>query len=196
MNFFSRNLIIERLNRGEPGAVGELAKARWAWLLAYVQQKINSREDAQDIVVECFQKLLEKHPRFEHMTAVKNYLKKIADNRITDIRRHREMAARNGGKVEAQFLKEHEELGIAEKAELLDRVHNEIEKLPENFRATCRLFFIYEQGYEEIASRLGISRKTVMNHVTFGRKKLKSMLGDDYHFGAAAGILFMLSKIF
>src|SRR5260370_37520717 len=70
------------------------------------------------------------------------------------------------------------ELREMEENELRVRLYKAIDQLPEQCQKVFRMSRFEELKPQEIADRLGISIKTVKNHITHALKQLNRVLGD------------------
>jgi RNA polymerase sigma-70 factor (ECF subfamily) len=65
-----------------------------------------------------------------------------------------------------------------EENELKISLYKAIDQLPEQCQKVFRMSRFEELKQQEIADRLGISIKTVKNHITHALKQLNKVLGD------------------
>jgi RNA polymerase sigma-70 factor (ECF subfamily) len=68
-----------------------------------------------------------------------------------------------------------------EEQEMQTIMAEEIERLPERFRAVLTLFYVQEQRYEEIALILGEPLGTVKTHLSRGRALLRERVAERYN---------------
>jgi len=134
-------------------------------LRRYVGRLVRSRETADEIVQEAF---LRTYERAERTRAPKAFLYSIARNLATDHRRHDRVAATDVlGDLDASDVTlpcESLEAGLLaeERSRLL---RDAVERLSPQCRTVFVLKVFHGCSYQEIANRLGISARTVENHV-------------------------------
>ena len=64
--------------------------------------------------------------------------------------------------------------------ELRNLIESAIQKLPEKSRQVYQMAWEENLSYNEIAEKLGLSSKTVENHVGIALRKLRESLGPYY----------------
>lgn len=91
-----------------------------------------------------------------------------------------------------------EERGFEERAmednELKVRLYRAIDELPEQCQKVFKMSRFEELKQQEIADRLGISIKTVKNHITYALKQLKQVLANRD--SLLIGMLIIIYEIF
>jgi RNA polymerase sigma-70 factor (family 1) len=134
-------------------------------LRRYVQRLVRSRETAEDIVQEAFLRTYE-HGKGDR--APKAFLYSIARNLATDHHRHgrvaRTVALGDPDRSDVLPKEPSAEASLIsdEQTRLLRAA---IARLPPQRRAVFTLKVFHACSYKEIAEQLGISTKTVENHV-------------------------------
>jgi len=148
-------------------------------LLAYVKNFLNDRDQAEDIVAETFSKLWYSDSRFEVMEKLLAYIHVTAKNACIDYLRRKKVEAENIARLESSaeiFFEMNADIrGIEES--LQSRIDEEIGKLPKKSQIIFKMAFLEDASNEEIASRLGISEKTVRNRKVAIVKALRSIIG-------------------
>jgi RNA polymerase sigma-70 factor, ECF subfamily len=134
-------------------------------LRRYVQRLVRSRETAEDIVQEAF---LRTYQHGKADRAPKAFLYSIARNLATDHHRRgraaRTVALGDPAQSDVLPLEQSAEATVLsdEEARLLRAA---IARLPPQRRAVFTLKVFHACSYKEIAEQLGISTKTVENHI-------------------------------
>jgi len=151
-----------------------------AALRRYVRRLVRSRETADEIVQEAF---LRTYERADPRQAPKTFLYTIARNLATDHRRHDRIAQTDAvGDLDnldvVSPLESFEAWLLAEERTRLLR--DAVEQLPPQCRAVFALKVFHAYSYKEIAQRLGISTKTVENHLARGMSDTRSYLRRRY----------------
>ncbi|MFW5886180.1 MAG: RNA polymerase sigma factor [Bacteroidota bacterium] len=143
-----------------------------------VYKYTNSEHQAEDVIQEVFVKLWEKGEKIKINSSVKSYLFRSAINmaitkaRVNKHVKNYEDIAGNDN-IEGLFIDEGKK---QDEDEMKKMVQEEIQNLP----PACRSVFIMnrfeDMSYKEIAEVLGVSVKTVDNHLWKAMKFLKKSL--------------------
>lgn len=165
-----------RLKNGDLQAYNELFKTHYSKLYNYAYKLSNDNDIAQDVVQESFIKLWVHRKNIKPHLNISNYLLKICRNEFL-------IYARKKKKYKA-FL---DQIKIETAYEVL--VQNEqninykiskIEKAVNNLPPRCKKVIVLSKfenmKYRTIAKKMGISIKTVENHVSNGFVKLRKEL--------------------
>ncbi|MFO8000204.1 MAG: RNA polymerase sigma-70 factor [Marinilabilia sp.] len=145
---------------------------------------IGDRERARELVQDAFMKLWERREDIHNNTNVKNYLYTITKNSCLNYLREQEIIARNNRDYLIPELKYKQEAldafgdSFSEVESLLVLVEEAIERLPENIRTTFKLNRYDNLTYQEIATRLEISPKTVEARISKALKLLREELKE------------------
>ena len=132
---------------------------------------------AEEIVNDVFLKLWQDGEQITIETSLKSYIYRAVINRSIN--------ALNKNKREILFITDPDivsgesyEMRQMEENELMVRLYAAIEKLPDQCRRVFEMSRFEELKQQEIADRLGISIKTVKNHITIALKQLNKSLPD------------------
>jgi len=149
-------------------------------LRRYVRRFVRSREAADDIVHEAFLRTYEHGRETEGR---EGFLYTIARNLAMDSARHERVAKTQsigdfeGSTVEPQSLPLEIRLIADEQSRLLKQA---VERLPPQCRLVFVLKVFHAWSYREIAERLGISPKTVENHIANGLRETHRYMHRRY----------------
>lgn len=147
-------------------------------LCRYVASRVGNAADAEDMAQEVFVRLLEYNALLTPET-LPRFIWRIARNLITDyFRRH--ACRKSAAEYFAQFApvsarNTEEEIAAAE---VLHIEHEVVARMP---RRKARVYGLYVRecrSSDEIAADLGISRRTVENHIFSARCELRKALAD------------------
>lgn len=133
-------------------------------------------ETAEDIAQEVFYELWRKRKQITFASSVEGYLKRSAVNKsLNYVRDHKHHLMdtplkhlhSNAPSIPQQLAAD----------ELQKQIDDEINQLPERCRVIFVLSRFEDMSYQEIADKLGISRKTVENQVSKALRILRDRLG-------------------
>ena len=155
-----------------------------AALLRYVRRFLPSREDSEDVVQEAFLRTCE---HAQEVVEPRAFAFTVARNLAANSRRHTRLAktdllgdfsesrvVASGPSVEGEILAE-------EEGRLLREA---VEQLSPQCRAAFTLKVFHGCSYKEIALRLGISPKTVENHIGRALRETHDYLRRRYEMTA------------
>jgi RNA polymerase sigma-70 factor (family 1) len=132
---------------------------------------------AQEIVNDVFVRLWEDGATISIQSSLKAYIYRAVVNRslneLDKNKRERQHQIELRRRPEETF-----ELREMEENELKIKLYKAIDELPEQCLKVFRMSRFEELKQQEIADRLGISIKTVKNHITHALKQLHRVLGD------------------
>jgi len=171
----SESNIINGLKRGDTDAFAYIYKLYYSRLVYFAKQLVADEPEAQDIVSGAFIKLWQRHAGFDHLSNVKAFLYIAVRNASFDFLKYaKRLAGNKKGYAYWTDDKEEEILHLMLKAELLQEIVAEIEKLPPQYQAVCKLSFFEGLRNDDIAQRLGISVKTVRNIKALAVKQIQT----------------------
>ena len=194
-NFQSDEEAILKLAAGDLVAYRYLFDRHFADLCNYLRNYLHSKEFSEEVALEIYEFVWEKRETLQIRVTFKSFLYSAAKNRaISHYRKeHRaiftSLELGDTGKpdeVDSQHFMEEQELrGFINKA---------ISDLPEKSRQIYLMAREENLSHKEIAAKLGISPKTVENHVGIALRKLRESLRPFYKQIFMAWIFLFLSK--
>ncbi|MFT4016738.1 MAG: RNA polymerase sigma-70 factor [Agriterribacter sp.] len=156
--------IIELFRREDEGATRYIYNSFYRSLCYYAQSILHNNQEAEDIVVDAFIKLLHKRKDFYHIKDIKSFLYTATRNACIDFLRKQKRHEHSHNEIEyltAQAVFP-DDIDIVN-AEVLATLYREIENLPPQCGAVFKLLFFQRLSTEETAKQLNISAKTVLN---------------------------------
>lgn len=154
--------IILRLKKGDERAMGPIFKLYHKSLCYFATQLIKNEPEAEDIVALSFLKLWQRHPDFDSLLKIRNFLYIVTRHSCYDHLKH--IKRKSASHEEMIQLMEKEEDFIESKmikAELLQTILLEVETLPPIRRKIFKMIYVEDLSVFEIATRLKISVDTV-----------------------------------
>ena len=183
-----------RFTKGEVAAFNEIFYEFHHTLYVFCKYFVPA-EDAEDIVAEIFTRLWNMRKDLDTIQNIKAFLyvsaRNASFNRLRDLKtrvvKERELA---------EIMAKEENLFILSETEsdVITRVREEIEKLPENCKQVFTL--AYFEGYKnpEIAEKLRINEKTVRNLKSMALKAIKAVFLNNNMQVSVFALLFMSHK--
>ena len=145
---------------------------RFAWLATKYVKDIHA---AEEIVQDLFLRFWENPDGLDGVRSIQPYLyRTIINESINYINRQKNIAGHHL-RVAEELSDEYIEM-IVEDFALKELLHKEIERLPAQCKKVFRMSRIENLKYREIAEALGISEKTVENHIVNALKILRARL--------------------
>ena len=175
---------ITLLQKGDEVAYETLFRLYYDKLIHIAKTYLVQREDAEEIVQEVFLKLWEKKDDLDKITNINAYLFTLVKRECLNHLRHdkikreyRDTALQRKNTIQYGFLKD-EAASLLLENELEQRIMESLELLPEK----CKKVFLKSRmeglKHKEIAKELGISHKTVDNHISKALGHLRLHLKD------------------
>jgi len=147
-------------------------------LFFYVLNKTGSEYMAEEVVQITFIKLWKNKENLNESYSISTQLFRIAKTTLIDLIRKNNTIESLVKKVEGfqTNLSADDTLEKIDAKELNNKFEKALEKLPPIRRKVFRMSRIEEKSYQEIASELSISTKTVENHISMAIKQLRPYL--------------------
>ena len=158
--------IIHDFRNGDPQAFSSFFHLHYRPLCYFAAQLLNSQQDGEDIVKDTFVKLWQKHTDFDTPQNIKAFLYITTRNACLNFLRH--LQVKESSRKELMYIEENkgDELVLNQmiRAELMQEIYSEIEKLPERRRDVFKMAYLDGLKNEEIAHQMNISIHTVKEH--------------------------------
>jgi RNA polymerase sigma-70 factor (ECF subfamily) len=161
------------LRQGREDAFQEIFKTYWCRLYTIAYSKLQSREEAEEIVQGIFVNLWEKRETLL-ITNLSFYLQKAVTNRVINQIRSK-ITQRKYWQHYQQYMPLQREgtddLAICNDLEHV--VEEVVNRLPKKSREVFRLSRVEGQSVAEIANRLNLSEKAIEYHISKSLKELR-----------------------
>ncbi|MDR4951357.1 RNA polymerase sigma-70 factor (ECF subfamily) [Chryseobacterium bernardetii] len=174
-------LLIQKAKDKDQKAQTKLINIFWVDVFSFVMKKVRDENDADEITVNVFSKVLSKLDMFDPHFQFKTWILTIAQNTVIDFwrkkNRDNEDAVENLDEVKNQYAKSPEELLISEEEQ--KKIIKTIESLDANYQDIIKLRFFEEKSIKEIADELGISVANTKVRVMRAKKVLAELLKNN-----------------
>jgi RNA polymerase sigma-70 factor (family 1) len=155
---------MQRFNQGDPDAIRDIFQEFYRSLCYFANQLIHNQQEAEDIAIDSIIKLLEKRGDFDNILNIRSFLFVSTRNSCFDFLRseqrhgnsHKELLYLQG---EAEEQVENEMI----KARVLQEIYTKVEVLPPQCRKVFKLIFFEGLSTSQIAQRMNITARTVLN---------------------------------
>ncbi|QBJ88330.1 sigma-70 family RNA polymerase sigma factor [Chryseobacterium gleum] len=174
-------LLIQKAKDKDQKAQTKLINIFWVDVFSFVMKKVKDENDADEITVNVFSKVLSKLDMFDPHFQFKTWVLTITQNTVIDFWRKKnrdtEDAVENLDEVKNQYAKSPEELLISEEEQ--KKIIKTIESLDANYQDIIKLRFFEEKSIKEIAEELGISVANTKVRVMRAKKVLAELLKNN-----------------
>ena len=142
---------------------------------------LHSKELAEEIALDIFTFIWEKRQILQIKATFKSFLFAAAKNKaITLYKKENQRMFTSIDLSDATMPNDAASQFTMENNELRDLINDAINKLPEKSRQVYQLAWEENLSYKEIALQLGLSPKTIENHVGIALSKLRESLKPYY----------------
>jgi RNA polymerase sigma-70 factor, ECF subfamily len=170
--------IIKQLQEGDIDAYEVVYKAYFQPLYHYARTIVDNDTKAEDIVQNMFIKIWEKSTTMDIQTSLKAYLYKSVYNASLNALKSNQVEQKVKDQVTHHLDSSEAPLQQWDRNNLEKRLSQALKELPEQCRTVFQMSRFEQLKYREIADQLGISTKTVEQHMTKALKSLRLQLID------------------
>ena len=164
-NLFEQ-ILFEKLAEGDQSAFTTVFKAYYKDLVQFAFTFTKDADNAEEAVQEVFVRLWEKHSELKLHGSLKSYLLKSAQNYCLDEIRRRNIREQFAGEMELQSLYVNDTEEYILYSDLLNQIDRLLEQMPEEVAQTFRMNRFDGLKYQEIASQLNVSLRTVESRIS------------------------------
>lgn len=147
-------------------------------LILAADKHVKDTQVAEEIVQDVFLKIWESPENLEKILSLKSYLYRSVINASINYVNRQKSIDEHHKKIALDFTDEYL-IELDEENELIILLHLEIEKLPAQCKKIFKLNRFEHLKYKQIASILGISERTVENHIANALRILRKALLDN-----------------
>ena len=174
-------LLISKAKDKDQKAQTRLINIFWVDVFSFVMKKVRDENDADEITVNVFSKVLSKLDMYDPHFQFKTWVLTITQNAIVEFwrkkSRENQDPTENLDEVKNHFAKSPEELMISDEEQ--KKIIKTIESLDKNYQDILRLRFFEEKSIKEIADELGISVANTKVRVMRAKKVLAELLKNN-----------------
>ena len=171
--------ILAGLKNSDKQVFEHLFRSSYVPLCNYAAGIVSDRDEAEDIVQQTMITFWEKRETIEITTSVKSYLYRAVHNQALNKIRHDKVRLVYSKDVQSSGEQESEAAsGKILQQEMQLKITEAINQLPDQCRTVFQLSRFENLKYLEIANQLGISVKTVENHMGKALRLMRLSLKD------------------
>lgn len=172
--------LVEGIRHRKEAALATLFDLYYEKLYLFAEKYIYDSDRAHDIVQDVFLRIWENAEQLVLRGAIRHYLFTSVRNGCLNYLKSLQIEDRNNRKYAEAYI-ESQNVDMVEDEELLAKIRQVMEELPERCREVCMLRFGEGYKYSEIAERLGMNENTVKAQLHRGMERLREAFANyDY----------------
>lgn len=166
-----------RIRDSDPDAFEALYGALYDGLLRYAHSLVQREATAQDVVQQAFMEVWDMRDRLDPDQSLKALLYRIVRNRAYNQKRNEKNRRSKREEIKRETGPPQDNPQHAIDAEQLERNLNDwIDALPERQQEALRLSRFDNLSHDEVAEVMGISPRTVNNHIVRALRRLREQV--------------------
>lgn len=171
--------LLSLFQQDDEQAVKHLYGLYYRHLCNFAKHILQNNEEAEDVVVESFLKLLKNKREVVSLSQIKSYLYTVTRNACYDLLRHQKYVNREQKNMQHLFTDEDEVVYSEEViAKVMQAIYEEIETLPQQSKRIFTALFIEGKSTADVATEMGLNRQTVLNQKSRALQLLRTRLYD------------------
>lgn len=171
-----RSSLAESIRSGNVSAFAVLLDRYWQPLVTYAEEKLGSRDAAEDAVQDAYFRVWVRREGLKTDASLRGYLYRLVHNVAMDELRKRQVRIRHAPVLVAASPSPPTPDQVIEAEELAEAAERAIRALPERRRDVFVLGHFHDLSYREIADTLGMTPRTVANHMSLALRDLRAAL--------------------
>jgi RNA polymerase sigma-70 factor (ECF subfamily) len=176
-------LLVKKIQQGNEAAFENLFFDYYTPLCKYSMKIVKSQELAQDAVQEVFMKIWKNHANWDVYYSIKTYLYQAVRNQSLNLLEARNKQQNLSKKLSKETGQEVDLQATADipvyVTELIEGIWDVAETMPKRRRTVFTLHRRNGLSYKEIATVMGIKRKTVENHMALALKTIRDDIDHE-----------------
>jgi RNA polymerase sigma-70 factor (ECF subfamily) len=156
-------------------------------LCAFISKYINEKSVIEDLVIDCFAKIWENRQSLNIKSSFQNYLVTMVKNSAISYLRKHQFQISDVENISNLLIED--ETDPLEDSDILNKLHDAINRLPEQRRIILRKAAFDDKSYAEIAEELHITVNTVKTQMARSYRFLRSELNVSQN--VIYGLLFV-----
>jgi len=158
-------LLMKRLALGESAALGELMEKHWSGLVRYATSLLGCGDAAEDVAQAVFVHVWETRREWSESGSVVGYLIRIARNLSVARVRHEAVRIRRMPEILRLVPRSRSPLEASQHTEFQGALEQALRALPARRREAFELVRLHGLSLSEAGGVMGVSRRTVANHL-------------------------------
>lgn len=166
--------LAQKIKNGDKAAFEAFFGKHSAPLFSFLRSKGLNKQEAEDLLQQAFLIIWEKRKEIQPDRSLRSFLFTTAYRRMLNVFRDRKDTVSDY----AYVLESDGQTPVesTETREAMHHLHAALKEMPEKRRNVFELCYLQEFTYKEAADALGVSRKTVENHMGMALKDLRIAL--------------------
>lgn len=163
-----------KIREGDKKAFDRSFDLHYLPLCEFISRYIKDKSIIEDLVIECFAKIWENRQSLNIKTSFQNYLVTMVKNSAISYLRKNQFSFSDFENVSNSLIDD--ETDPLEDAELLNKLHDAISRLPEQRRNILKMSVFEEKSNAKIAEELHITINTVKTQIARSYRFLRTEL--------------------
>ncbi len=190
--------LLKKIAQDDRKAFDQFFSLYYNRLIQFALLFVHQQETAEDVVSEVLVRLLKRRKELHTIDRFEGYLflsvKNTALNALKKEKRHREHCAAGADEL---FLSAHVSDPVEKilEQELRQLIFRTVEKLPRQRKLVYKLIKDESLKYKEVANLLGISVKTVENHLDLALKEIRAVVENYLDRQASSFSAYKIAKM-
>ena len=167
--------LVQSFNEGSNQAFATIYNNCFAAIFFFTRSLVGVRQDAEDIAVDTFVKLWDQRGNFSDMDKLRGFLYTVARNACLDYLKHQRVKTLHQDDIANDWIENGEMAFDREmiSAQFRMLLKNEIDKLPAKCRTIFKMTYVDGLSNDQVAQRLQITTKTVLNQKKLALVRLR-----------------------